>query len=154
MEGDPSTGKPPTILDVAKRANVSKSTVSNVIRGAPNITPKTHAKVTKAIEELGYRPNFLARQMVHQRTTIFGVMVGDLANPFYAEGEAIERFAAARGFRVISCNTQARKRSKSPPRRHDRLARSPTMTPKIVVRWWTICRAGSWAGSRAPRSPW
>src|SRR5215470_7363384 len=107
MEGDPSTGKPPTILDVAKRANVSKSTVSNVIRGAPNITPKTHAKVTKAIEELGYRPNILARQMVHQRTTIFGVVVGDLANPFYAEmAKQIERSAAARRYRVMFCNTQ------------------------------------------------
>jgi LacI family transcriptional regulator len=107
MEGDPSTGKPPTIVDVAKRANVSKSTVSNVIRGAPNITPKTHAKVTKAIVELGYRPNILARQMVHQRTTILGVVVGDLANPFYAEmAKLIERFAAARGYRVMFCNTQ------------------------------------------------
>ena len=106
MEGD-SPAKPPTILDVAKRAGVSKSTVSNVIRNARSITPKTRLKVTKAIEELGYRPNILARQMVHQRTTIFGVVVGDLANPFYAEmAKLIERFAAARGYRVMFCNTQ------------------------------------------------
>jgi Transcriptional regulators len=103
----PEPAKPPTILDVARRAGVSKSTVSNVVRGVRSITPETHLKVTRAIEELGYRPNILARQMVHQRTTIFGVVVGDLANPFYAEmAKQIERSAAARGYRVMFCNTQ------------------------------------------------
>src|SRR5215475_679478 len=109
METEPPD-KPPTILDVAKRAGVSKSTVSNVIRGVRTIKPKTKLKVTRAIEELGYRPNILARQMVHQRTTIFGVVVGDLANPFYAEmAKQIERSAAARGYRVMFCNTQGEK---------------------------------------------
>lgn len=107
MESEPPAGKPPTIFDVAKRAGVSKSTVSNVIRGVRSITPRTRLKVTRAIEELDYRPNTLARQMVHQRTTILGVVVGDLANPFYAEmAKLIERFAAARGYRVMFCNTQ------------------------------------------------
>jgi LacI family transcriptional regulator len=107
MESEPPSAKPPTIFDVAKRAGVSKSTVSNVIRGVRSITPRTRLKVTRAIEELDYRPNTLARQMVHQRTTIFGVVVGDLANPFYAEmAKLIERFAAARGYRVMFCNTQ------------------------------------------------
>jgi LacI family transcriptional regulator len=107
METEPPADKPPTIFDVAKRAGVSKSTVSNVIRGVRTIKPKTKLKVTRAIEELGYRPNILARQMVHQRTTIFGVVVGDLANPFYAEmAKQIERSAAARRYRVMFCNTQ------------------------------------------------
>ena len=107
MESELPAAKPPTILDVARRAGVSKSTVSNVIRGVRSITPKTQLKVTRAIEELSYRPNILARQMVHQRTTIFGVVVGDLANPFYAEmAKQIERFAAARSYRVMFCNTQ------------------------------------------------
>ena len=107
METEDPVGKPPTILDVARRAGVSKSTVSNVIRGIRSITPETQLKVTKAIDELGYRPNILARQMVQQRTTIFGVVVGDLANPFYAEmAKQIERSAAARGYRVMFCNTQ------------------------------------------------
>jgi LacI family transcriptional regulator len=107
MATDYPAGKPPTILDVARRAGVSKSTVSNVVRGIRAITPETQLKVTKAIEELGYRPNILARQMVQQRTSIFGVVVGDLANPFYAEmAKQIERSAAARGYRVMFCNTQ------------------------------------------------
>jgi LacI family transcriptional regulator len=107
MENEPPAAKPPTIVDVARRAGVSKSTVSNVMRGIRTITPETQLKVTRAIEELGYRPNILARQMVHQRTTIFGVVVGDLANPFYAEmAKQIERSAAVRGYRVMFCNTQ------------------------------------------------
>src|SRR5262245_25856474 len=107
MESEAPPGKPPTIVDVARRAGVSKSTVSNVTRGFRNITPETQLKVTKAVEELGYRPNVLARQMVHQRTTIFGVVVGDLANPFDAEmAKQIERSAAARRYRVMFCNTQ------------------------------------------------
>lgn len=103
----PPAAKPPTIIDVARRAGVSKSTVSNVIRGIRTIAPKTELKVKRAIEELGYRPNILARQMVQQRTMILGVVVGDLANPFYAEmAKQIERSAAARGYRVMFCNTQ------------------------------------------------
>jgi DNA-binding LacI/PurR family transcriptional regulator len=107
MDRPPPPARPPTILDVARRAGVSKSTVSNVIRGIRSITPKTRARVTKAIDELGYRPNVLARQLVQQRTTIFGVVIGDLANPFYAEmAKQIERYASARGYRMMFCNTQ------------------------------------------------
>jgi LacI family transcriptional regulator, galactose operon repressor len=106
MESESPAARPPTIVDVARRAGVSKSTVSNVTRGLRNITPETQLKVTRAIEELGYRPNVLARQIVHQRT-IFGVVVVDLANPCYAEmAKQIERSAAVRGYRVMFCNTQ------------------------------------------------
>ena len=107
MKGIPLSGKPPTILDVAKRAGVSKSTVSNVIRGVRSIKPKTQLKVTRAIEELGYRPEHPGAPDGASAHAIFGVVVGDLANPFYAEmAKQIERCAAARGYRVMFCNTQ------------------------------------------------
>lgn len=96
-----------TIFDVARAAGVSKSTVSNVIRGAEGVAPLTRIRVQEAIERLGYRPNVLARELVQQRTTTMGVMVGDLSNPFYAEmAKQIERAAAGRGFRAMFCNTQ------------------------------------------------
>lgn len=99
--------KPATILDVAKLAKVSKSTVSNVIRGATGIAPATKENVFKAIDRLGYRPNLLARQMVQQRTNVLGVVIGDLANPFYAEmAKHIERHASAAGYGVMFCDTQ------------------------------------------------
>lgn len=95
-----------TIFDVAREAGVSKSTVSNVIRGAVGVAPETRNRVREAIEQLGYRPNVLARQLVQQRTTTLGVVVGDLGNPFYAEmAKQIERAAAGRGYRAMFCNT-------------------------------------------------
>jgi LacI family transcriptional regulator len=97
----------PTILDVASQAGVSKSTVSNVVRGLPGVSEATRRRVLAAIEQLGYRPNVLARQLVQQRTNILGVVVGDLANPFFAEmAKSVERHAAARGYTAMFCNTE------------------------------------------------
>jgi len=102
-----SLGRHATILDVAAAAGVSKSTVSNVIRGVVGVSADTRARVHEAIDQLGYRPNVLARQLVQQRTTTLGVVVGDLGNPFYAEmAKHIERAAAGRGYRAMFCNTQ------------------------------------------------
>jgi LacI family transcriptional regulator len=102
----PHRVKAPTIHDVARVAQLSKSTVSNVIRNAPGVTAATREKVEAAIIELGYQANIIARQLVQQRTTILGVVIGDLANPFYAEmAKLIEGFAAARGFQIMICNT-------------------------------------------------
>jgi LacI family transcriptional regulator len=99
--------RPPTILDVASHAGVSKSTVSNVVRGLPGVSEATRDRVRTAINQLGYRPNVLARQLVQQRTSILGVVVGDLANPFFAEmAKSVERHAAARGYTAMFCNTE------------------------------------------------
>lgn len=99
--------KAPTIHDVARVAKLSKSTVSNVIRNAPGVSAATRERVQAAIAELGYHTNVVARQLAQQRTTVLGVVIGDLANPFYAEmAKLVESFAAARGFQVMFCNTQ------------------------------------------------
>jgi len=96
----------PTIRDVAALAGVSKSTVSNVLRDAAAVSPSTRARVEMAIEGLGYRPNMLARQLVEQRTSVLGVVVGDLSNPFHAEmSKIIERDAATRGLTAMLCNS-------------------------------------------------
>jgi LacI family transcriptional regulator len=105
-DGSVAVRRPPTILDVASRAGVSKSTVSNVVRGLPGVSEETRRRVHSAIKHLGYRPNVLARQLVQQRTSLLGVVVGDLANPFFAEmAKSVERHAAARGYTAIFCNT-------------------------------------------------
>ena len=105
--GTSAVPRPPTIMHVARAAGVSKSTVSNVVRGVPGVTPATRAHVLEAVAKLGYRPNVVARQLVLQRTSVLGIVVGDLANPFYAEmAKLIERQAAAEGFGVMICNTE------------------------------------------------
>jgi LacI family transcriptional regulator len=76
------------------------------------VSEPTRRRVRTAIDELGYRPNVLARQLVQQRTNILGVAVGDLANPFFAEmAKLVERYAAARGYTAMFCNTEGDSKS-------------------------------------------
>ncbi|MBD0318069.1 MAG: LacI family DNA-binding transcriptional regulator, partial [Thermoleophilia bacterium] len=106
--------RPPTILDVARRSGVSKSTVSNVLRDVASVAPSTRARVLTAIRELGYRPNAVARGLVSQRTNTLGILVGDLANPFYSElAKLVEGRASAAGYATIICNTDGRPESEA-----------------------------------------
>jgi DNA-binding LacI/PurR family transcriptional regulator len=96
----------PTILDVAAAAGVSKSTVSNVVRGV-EVSDATRARVLGAIERLNYKPNAIARQFVQQRTTMLGVLVGDLSNPYYAQmAQVAERAAFRCGYTTMFCNIE------------------------------------------------
>ncbi len=98
--------KAPTILDVAAAAGVSKSTVSNVVRGV-EVSDATRARVLRAIERLNYKPNAIARQFVQQRTTMLGVLVGDLSNPYYAQmAQVAERAAFRCGYTTMFCNIE------------------------------------------------
>jgi LacI family transcriptional regulator len=100
------TSRHPTILDVARVAGVSKSTVSNVIRSFDGVTAETREAVVLAIEQLGYRPNAIARHLAQQRTQLFGAVIGDLSNPFHAEmAKLVERESAARGYATMFSNT-------------------------------------------------
>ena len=73
-----------TIVDVARHAQVSTTTVSKVLRNAYGASPAARAKVQQAITELGYRPSASARGMRGQTYTIC-VMLPDLRNPFFPE---------------------------------------------------------------------
>lgn len=69
-----------TIRDVAARAGVSHQTVSRVINGVERVSPKTREKVERAIAELGYRPNALAREMSLGRTHAFACLSPNLTD--------------------------------------------------------------------------
>lgn len=73
-----------TIIDVARHAQVSTTTVSKVLRNAYGASPAMRAKVQQAIAELGYRPYAAARGMRGQTYTV-GVILPDLRNPFFPE---------------------------------------------------------------------
>ena len=73
-----------TIKDVARLAGVSVATVSHVINGTRPVSPETAAKVWKAIKELDYHPNAVARSLRTRVTHVIGVVVSDITNPFFA----------------------------------------------------------------------
>ena len=99
------SGRPITIVDVARRAGVSKSTVSNVLHERP-VSPILRERVQDAIEELGYFPSAVAQGLARQRTRTLGVLVPRLDNPFYADIlGGIEECAEERGYRLLIAST-------------------------------------------------
>ncbi|MEO7223322.1 MAG: LacI family DNA-binding transcriptional regulator, partial [Devosia sp.] len=74
-----------TIVDVAQRAGVSKSTVARALSNAPEISDATRDKVLEAARALGYERNHLAVGMRSGRTGMLGLVIPDIANPFWAE---------------------------------------------------------------------
>jgi len=75
----------PNIYDIAKAANVSKSTVSRVINDKPGVSSSKREKVLTVIKELNYKPNSAARKLGLKRTNTIGVLVNDLSDVFYSE---------------------------------------------------------------------
>ena len=73
------------IYDVAKRARVSVATVSAVVNDSSYVSPALKARVQHAIGELAYRPNLLARSLAKQKSHMIGMIVPDIANPFWPE---------------------------------------------------------------------
>jgi len=94
--------RPPTIVDVAGRAGLSKSVVSRVMRGERSVSEASRSAVLTAAEELGYRANAVARSLVQRRTYNVGVMVSDLHNIFFAEVlDGLYSAAAELGYRAL-----------------------------------------------------
>lgn len=97
----------PTIRDVAKRANVSVSTVSRVINQKGYVHEETKVLVEKIIKDLGFIPNQLARSLTNRSSKIIGVIVPHIGPSFYGELlEGIESQASAYGYKIMFCNTQ------------------------------------------------
>src|SRR6266568_2815042 len=95
-----------TIRDVASKAEVSIATVSRVVNGNRPVHPDIRERVLKAVEELDYRPNYLARGLRQSNTCMIGLIIPDNSNPFYAElARAIEDAGFASGYSVILCNS-------------------------------------------------
>ena len=96
-----------TRKDVAEKAGVSVAVVSYVINNGPRpVALETQAKVEKAIKELGYFPNELARSLARKQTATIGLIVPSLTNPVFAEiAESLERVCAAAGYAVMLSST-------------------------------------------------
>src|ERR671922_1639090 len=94
-----------TMRDIAAVAQVSQSTVSRVLSGAPTsvpIAPETRERVIRASRELGYRPNPLARGLRGASTNLIGAVVRDFSDPFFAGAiEALVVETMAHGYNVV-----------------------------------------------------
>lgn len=94
--------KPATIRDVAKKAGVSIATVSYVLTGKKKVPPATAEKVLKAVKELGYVPNKVARSLKKATTQIIGVLVPDIRNPFFPDVvDALSEALSEKGYQII-----------------------------------------------------
>ncbi|WP_342514874.1 LacI family DNA-binding transcriptional regulator [Sporosarcina sp. FSL K6-1522] len=95
-----------TIYDVAKEAGVSIATVSKVINKTGRIGEKTKRKVRAVIEELNYQPNMMASALMGKQTKTIGLLIPDLANPFFSElARSIEVRGQELGYNLVMCNT-------------------------------------------------
>lgn len=94
-----------TISDVAREAGVSLMTVSRVINDKGEISPSTRMLVLDVIERLGYRPSRIAQGLATQRTGTLGLVVPDIANPFFSDiARGAEDRARTAGYHILVCN--------------------------------------------------
>ncbi|MBS3919647.1 MAG: LacI family DNA-binding transcriptional regulator [Deltaproteobacteria bacterium] len=96
------------IKDIARIAKVSHTTVSRALNDKSRIRNETKEKILTIAKELGYRPNFIARSLVMRRTMTLGLVITNIANPFYTElAQGIEKTATKLGYSIILCSTQS-----------------------------------------------
>jgi LacI family transcriptional regulator len=92
----------PTLVDVAREADVSLKTASRVLNGAPGLAPATAKRVRAVMLRLGYRPNELARGLKGRRSAAIGMVVPNLADPFSASAvQAVQEVARKNGHVVM-----------------------------------------------------
>jgi LacI family transcriptional regulator len=92
--------------EVAHEAGVSVKTVSRVVNNQGEISDETRERVLEAIQKLGYRPSKVARALATQRTDTFGLILGDISNPFFSEvARGVVDTAQAKGYDVFLCNS-------------------------------------------------
>lgn len=95
-----------SIRDVAKKANVGATTVSRVLNNSGYVSEETRGKIMRAMEELNYTPNELARNLFHKKTGIIAVLVPDVAHPFFSEVvKCIEMELYEHGYKTMICST-------------------------------------------------
>lgn len=95
----------PSLIDVAARAGVGKSTVSNVLQGRQSVAPEIRERVLRAIEELGYVRNESARLLRAGHSRTVGLVVHDTANPYFTDvARGIQEELSRHGLLVMLCD--------------------------------------------------
>jgi LacI family transcriptional regulator len=124
------------IHDIARHLEVSIATVSLVLNGKAKehrISDALAERVLKYVDEVGYKPNQLAKSLRTGKTHVIGLIIEDISNPFFATvAWLIERHAFARGYRCIA---------------------APTTTPPRPKTCSTCFRSGTSMATSLPRPP-
>jgi LacI family transcriptional regulator len=95
-----------TMKRIAGELGVSITTVSKVLNNHDDISPATRARVLAKVEELGYRPNAVARSLTLRRTHTLGIVIPDLMHSFFVEIVAgIEPVASEKGYGLLLCSS-------------------------------------------------
>ena len=115
----------PTLVDVAREANVSLKTASRVLNGEPGLAPTTAKRVRNVMVKLGYRPNEFARGLKGRKSAVIGMVVPNLADPFCASAaQAVQEVAERRAMSSFSPTLGETRRWRAKCSRHSRAARS------------------------------
>jgi len=139
----------PTIAEIARRARVSKMTVSRVINDRPGASPKLRVRVQKVVEQMGYVPSAVARSLSKGRSDVIGMFVPDVISEWITPlilgvGEA----AAALGFQILLCTTG--RGEAFAPNAHELLIRSELVSGLIAASWRvpiTFAQQMAWHGT-------
>ena len=93
--------------DIAEDLGLSVITVSKALRGRPDISAQTRARVLRRAEELNYRPNLSARALVTGRTNMMGLVIPDLTHAFFTElARAVSGVLRSSGFTLLICSSE------------------------------------------------
>ncbi len=96
-----------TMREVARRAGVSLATVSRVLNNTQYISEETRRRVLDAVREFNYFKNVHARRLATGRSDLFGLVISEIANPYFPEIiRGYQAMAWNRGFDVLLCNTE------------------------------------------------
>ena len=96
-----------TIVDVAKIAGVTPTTVSRVINNRGYISEKTKKKVFEAMKELNYQPNEIARSLTKKKTNTIGIIVPHISHPYFSKLISnLENQASKKGYKIMLCNSK------------------------------------------------
>lgn len=95
-----------TLKDIGKEVGVSATTVSRALNNKPDISYQVKQKIKEVAQRLGYSPNALARSLKAKKTSSIGVLIADIADPFFAPiVKGIENTARQMGYSIILCDT-------------------------------------------------
>ena len=95
-----------TIKDIARRLQVSAATVSNALNGKPGVGEAVRKHILELAKEMGYRPNYFAKGLVSRQSYALGLVITNIADPFYPElALGVQEQASAFGYSTMLFNT-------------------------------------------------